>query len=165
MRGTIDSNVGWTATNCKPNLHLTGTFCDRPEVPMPHARRAFRMPSGACGRRPQSSVRGRLETFGRIAVPETVEFWCRLRSYLAGKSRVLVQMKGVSLCKPLKIKDFPPENMLSYLLSLLQKSAPNERFVNGAGIASAPFKEGCVPRSTPEFGHRGCSSHRSRSCR
>ena len=63
------------------------------------------------------------------------EFWCRHGSYLAEKSKVLVQMKGASLCKSLKIKDFPSENMPSYLLSLLQKSAPNGRFFKRMEVA------------------------------
>ena len=68
---------------------------------------------------------------GVCSCPGATEFWCRLGSYLAEKSKVLVQMKGASLCKSLKIKDFPSENMPSYLLSLLQKSAPKERFSVG----------------------------------
>ena len=72
---------------------------------------------------------------GVCSCPGATEFWCRLGSYLAEKSKVLVQMKGASLCKSLKIKDFPSENMPSYLLSLLQKSAPNGRFFKRMEVA------------------------------
>ena len=52
VRGTIDSNVGQTATNCKPNLHLMGAFAIAPrrQCPTPTGPFACRPPPPAGGR-------------------------------------------------------------------------------------------------------------------
>ena len=128
------------------------------------SRSAERAPARAPGQRSRCEGVWRRSVGFRRQASETVEFWCRLRSYLARKSKVLVQMKGASLCKSLKIKDFSSESMPSYLLSLLQKSAPNRRFFKRMEVAWVPLQPLLRARSRYGGGLHGSAQQPHAPC-